>query len=279
MVGSGVSNVRITNAEIGPCGQDGDVLAVGVDVRPGAANITIDRNVIHDVSTGVYVAGAQHPVVIDRNTIYNVRGPMPRGQAVQFNNVRGGSGSSKVTCNVSDRMAATTAVRYEDHLSFFQSHAASSSVIEIAYNRLRGGSSGTGSGIMLGDYGGSGQWAHHNVLVLTTNVGIGIAGGNNNVVEHNRAYNKGTSASSMTSGSFYLAQMSSEATCTHNTVRHNRETSRGWLWGGTGGVSTGYFIPTSGSSACTHSTVTDNLAQDDTLTAAIFDEPIRECGE
>ena len=146
IVVNGVSNVIIRNSEIGPCGQPGDRDTQGVEIS-NASNITIQRNVIHDVSSGVYAVSSRHPIIMDRNYVYNVRGPLSRGQMIQMNNVSGGTAGSKVTCNVSDAASGT---RYgvvhnnvtdgvEDHINMFQSPGLSTDRTEIAYNRLRGG--------------------------------------------------------------------------------------------------------------------------------------------
>jgi parallel beta-helix repeat protein len=195
-----VANVTIRNSEIGPCGSSGNVNSHGI-VTIGASNITISSNVIHDVSTGAYITDSSHPVVFEKNYVYNIRGPFPRGQMIQTNGLKGGSGSSRITCNVSDAMPGTRhgvshdLHNVEDHINLFETLGSSSARVEVAYNRIRGGhpTSNSGSGIMSGDgqVGSGWIWAHHNVLTNVRNVGMAIAGGTNITVENNRIYQNG----------------------------------------------------------------------------------------
>ena len=46
-------------------------------------------------------------MVFEKNYVYNIRGPFPRGQMIQTNGLKGGSGSSRITCNVSDACPAS----------------------------------------------------------------------------------------------------------------------------------------------------------------------------
>jgi hypothetical protein len=197
IVVNGVSNVVIRNAEIGPCGAEGNPNAHGVEIT-NASNITIERNVIHDVSSAVYAMDSRHPIVMDRNYVYNVRGPFPRGQMIQMNRVTGGSAPSRVTCNLSDAAPGrrygvehgVTNAGIEDHVNLFESPGLPGADTLIAYNRLRGGhkTSRSGSGIMMGDYGGGRITARGNVVVDVPNVGIGIAGGSDITIEDNLIY-------------------------------------------------------------------------------------------
>ena len=192
-----VSNVTIRNSEIGPCGSPGNENSHGI-VTIGASNVTIRSNVIHDVSTGAYITDSSHPLVFEKNYVYNIRGPFPRGQMIQTNGLKGGSGSSRITCNVSDALPGQ---RYgvshdqhnvEDHVNLYETLGSSSARVEIAYNRIRGGhpTSNSGSGIMAGDgqVGSGWIWAHNNVITNVRNVGMAIAGGSNITVENNRIY-------------------------------------------------------------------------------------------
>lgn len=230
-VPNNVTNVVIRNSEIGPCGKlQQTINNEGVQILPGASGITVQRNIIHDVSTALMANGAMHPIVFDRNFVYNIRGPMWQGQMVQFGGVRGGSGSSKITCNVKDGldpfpMAAGTQ-QNEDHISMYNTLGVSNAEpIEIAYNRIRGnrnGSSQSGSGMMLGDSpaggGGSGSaesgfyWVHHNTIVLTNGVGIGVAGGHDIRIENNRVDNRGTSKADNTGWSFAIRRFDTSST-------------------------------------------------------------------
>src|SRR5579863_10057212 len=57
-------------------------------------NITIDYNYITNAATGVYaMSSTGGGIVINNNQFYNMQGPYPRGQAVQFNTVSGAGNS------------------------------------------------------------------------------------------------------------------------------------------------------------------------------------------
>lgn len=272
VVPSGVKNVVIRNNEIGPCGND--EFGIGVSIQDKASNITVQRNVIHDVSSGVYAAEAQHPIVIDRNFVYNVHGPMPRGQMVQFNTVSGGQGRSKITCNVSDKNYGSGTKAYEDHISMFRSSGTVADPIEIANNRIRGGTSTTGSGMMLGDYGGANIWVHHNTLVWTANTGIGIAGGTNFKIESNRIDNRGDSAATATGLAASVANFSPNATsCSGHSLSGNRGISRSWVWGGHGELNKGFWTD----GQCGNIASQDNNWEEASLSPAMFDEVPAEC--
>lgn len=273
---NGVSNVTIRNSEIGPCGQPGDPNTQGIEITRGS-NITIQRNVIHDVSSGVYASTSNHPIVMDRNYVYNVRGPLPRGQMIQMNNVSGGSAGSKVTCNVSD---AQPGVRYgvehgrttdgvEDHINMFQSPGLSSSRTEIAYNRLRGGhkTSTSGSGFVLGDVGGGHINAHHNTIVNVANVGAGIAGGANISIDDNRIYQNRDAGIFVNLGLMVWGQAGASCNGGHS-VRNNR------VWSlNTSGVQNPYW----NAGNCGSVAESGNTFADKSLTPAIFDEVPAAC--
>ena len=276
IVVNGVSNVIIRNSEIGPCGRPGDPDTQGVEIR-NASNITIQRNVIHDVSSGVYAVTSRHPIIMDRNYVYNVRGPLPRGQMIQMNNVSGGTDGSKVTCNVSDAASGT---RYgvlhnnvtdgvEDHINMFQSPGLAGDRTEIAYNRLRGGHkiSTSGSGFVMGDVGGGHVNAHHNTLVNVANVGAGIAGGTNISIDDNRIYQHKDQAPYVNLGLMVWGQAGAACTGGH-TVRRNRVWTLNSL-----GVQNSYW----NAGNCADVQQEGNVFADSSLTPDIYDEIPSAC--
>lgn len=252
VVPDGVNNVTIRDSEIGPCGSDSNVInSEGVFIVGGATNITIQRNVIHDISTGVFAAGAKHPIVVDRNMFYNLRGPYWQGQVVQFNNVREGTGASKVTCNLMDQRGsfppyAIGGLSTEDHISMFHSKGLANAPIEIAYNRIRGPLSGggrSGTGIQTGDGGqldGGNYNIHHNTIVQTNGAGISfVVGGENVYIDSNTVDNRGESTT-LTSWS-YVIQKDSRFGCSNINLTNNKSTiAKGWAWDG-GGNLTGVY--------------------------------------
>lgn len=224
----GVTNVRIEDNEIGPCGWGHD--DVGVLISPNANDVTVRHNVIRDAPSAVYARSARHPIVVEGNLVYNIRGPLPRGQMVQFNGVNGGWGQSRIVGNVSDKRLATIATRYEDHISMFQSSGTSSAPILIACNRLRGGDSNNGSGIIIGDYGGEWYTVRDNVIVLVANVGIGVAGARNATISGNWIYQKGSSPDTKTNLASYSMTYAG-VTPGNVTFSNNRGIAVGWLNG------------------------------------------------
>jgi len=273
---NGVSNVIIRNSEIGPCGQPGNRDTQGVQIS-NSSNITIQRNVIHDVSSGVYATASRHPIIMDRNYVYNVRGPLPRGQMIQMNGVTGGTAGSKVTCNISDAASGT---RYgvahnnvtdgiEDHINLFQSPGLSTDRTEIAYNRLRGGHkfSVSGSGFVLGDVGGGHVNAHHNTLVNVANVGAGIAGGTNISIDDNRIYQHKDQAPYVNLGLMVWGQAGAACTGGH-TVRRNRVWTLNTL-----GAQNSYW----NAGNCGVVTASGNTFADSSLSPAMFDEVPAAC--
>ena len=234
---SGTVNVTIEGNEIGPCGPGVD--HVGIDLQPGNANIVMRGNVIHDVATGVFALQSNHPIIFEGNTVYNVRGPMPRGQMIQFNGVRGGSGQSRIVGNLSDQLSASIQTRYEDHISMYDSYGSAGAPILIACNKIRGGNSETGSGIMVGDNGGAYFDVRNNVLMHPANVGLGIAGGQNVTMSNNIIYSRG--------GPEYLAAsvmaIFSYAGFTPGniTLSNNRGVVQMWRHGQGGNIVDGWF--------------------------------------
>lgn len=151
---SGASSVTIRNNQIGPCGSYPSVNAKAVYVLS---------------SSNVEVSG---------NTFANAG-----RNFVQFDKVTGGS----ITDNTGENQLGQSWA--EDLISLYQSNGTASAPIVVSGNRLRnGGPSGSGSGIMLGDGGGSFQVATGNILVDPGQVGIGVASGTNIVVADNLVY-------------------------------------------------------------------------------------------
>lgn len=240
-------NVTIRDALIGPCGP-GEA-GKGIDGRSGLSSLVVQRTYFEDVSSALYVNGGQHPITFDRNVCTKIRGPMPRGQCVQFNNVKG-SASSKITCNVADVQGQPNAFRnVEDWFNFY-----STGQVEVAYNRIRGGgyqgyngNNPSGTAILFGDaQGGTGLWAHDNVIVNVTNVGIGVAGSVGARVENNRIYMNGPASGNYTNIGIYVATYSQGACSGHRVagnrawVRRNDGTpNHYWTSGSCGSVDTG----------------------------------------
>ncbi|MCE1174500.1 MAG: IPT/TIG domain-containing protein [Propionibacteriales bacterium] len=272
-VAPGASNVKIVGNEIGPCGSGVD--DVGVLVQAKATRVTISANTIHNVASGALMADAYNPLVFSYNTVYDVRGPFPRGQMVQFAGVSGSAGQSKIIGNVSDKQRATIKTTYEDHINLYKTYGSQAYPILIACNKIRGSATANdlttgettsnGSGITIGDNNGAWVDVRNNVVVYTPNTGIGIAGGDHMTIANNLIYNRGTAAGSMTQEAVtvfpYLGFMPTNA-----TITGNRGTARAWKYGSTGQVVDGYWAD----SSVTGVTLSGNNFNDGSLTDQIW---------
>ena len=265
-VAPGATGVLIEDVEIGPCGDTSDN-SLGVRIGNGASNVTVRRSYIHHVSGCLYSDSGSHPLTFDRNLCTNIRGPnnraeASRGQMVQLNGQRSGSGQTKITCNVSDQSTPDHAV--EDHINLYNSAGTAALPIEVAYNRMRGGhpTSNSGSGIMTGDGSLGGHiWAHHNTIVNVRNVGIGVAGGVDVLVENNRIFMRMPEAQFVNQGMYVWSQ--GGGTCSGHAVKNNRvNTSSGSFWNG---------------GNCGSVELSGNTFGDTSLSAAIFDEVPTQC--
>lgn len=266
---AGVTDVIIENNDIGPCG--GSEPKVGIDALPDSQSINVSNNRIHGVATGMLATRAKHPIRFENNTVYDVRGPMPRGQMVQFDGVRQGSGQSVIRRNTSDKGMATAPTRYEDHINLFNSAGTSTFPLLVTCNRLRGGDSDSGSGIIVGDHGGEWIDVNRNTVVLTPNAGIGVAGGKNISVRGNSVYNSGRDALSRTQSAFYVMSFSNHVP-TNVTLTHNRGVARAWMQG-SGHIWGGYWSD----QTAVNLTESSNVWQDEGLSEEIWNSAFADC--
>lgn len=170
---NGCDNVTFTDCVFG------QPTALGVNnVGLSAINCT-NIHVLHcwfeNVSTAVY-AQASQSIQVEYCQMKNMRGPYPRGQVIQFNNVSGPL--NRINFNLAENFSGQS--NGEDMLSVYKSHGVPSDPIEVNYNWLRGpgdGPSTTGAGITVGDQGGSYIQCLGNIVVRTNVEGIQCAGG------------------------------------------------------------------------------------------------------
>jgi parallel beta-helix repeat protein len=196
----GVKNKVIENQVIGPCGENGielwesenitirnvvikDTTASGIYIY-GSKSVEITESRITNTVSGVYAVESSG-IKVGCNTIDDPRGPIPRGQFVQFNEVVGGE--NRISCNVGRNQPGRGIP--EDAISLYKSHGAASQPISVLYNLIVGGGpSESGGGIMMGDAGGSHQLAKGNVLVDPGQYGIAVSSGNNMTIVDNLVY-------------------------------------------------------------------------------------------
>ncbi|UKT64890.1 right-handed parallel beta-helix repeat-containing protein [Pedobacter mucosus] len=193
-------------------------------------NITIEDNFFTNVSTGVYADHTQGGIVVNGNQFLNMQGPFPRGQFVQFNNVKG-AGSS-ISNNRGENIIGRSYA--EDAISLYQSEGTASSPILINGNLIRGGGpSLSGGGIMLGDQGGSYLYASDNILVDPGQFGMAIAGGHHVTVVNNTIFGR---QQLFTNVGLYVNDIggwrTSDCKVTNNKVRYYNKTNyqnNAWL--------------------------------------------------
>lgn len=259
-----VRDVTIEDSDIGPCG--GGVTGVGIELQPDATNVAVRGNRIHDVASGLYATGAKHPITFERNVVTDVRGPSPRGQMVQFDQVYGGSGQSRIAYNVSDKWASKAQTHMEDHVNLHGSSGTSMNPILVVCNKMRGGDSASGSGVLASDGGGGWVTVRNNTIVLTTNTGIGVPGGHDVVITGNRIFNAGDSPESLTEGAAYVATFGSSPP-TNIVLTGNRGVARGWI-SDFGKRHYSFWTDRTGVNV----QMSDNNWDDTSLTAGIWDE-------
>jgi hypothetical protein len=294
VVRNGATNVRIEGNQIGPCGGD------GVSIQSGSSGVVVTGNNVAGVSyvgiktqdvSGVrainnFIDGASTAmravrssrVEFEFNGAMNIRGRYPDGQLAQLDNVTGSG--SRVQCNATDlsvggpnpeTSTATAEIRTEDVINTWQSRGDASDPILIAYNRLKGGGSFTGSGIMSGDGGGSNISVVGNRIVNPWNAGIGVAGGSGIRIEGNKVFSE---LPALVAGEGFYIRNFGPGSCS-NIVHQNNQIN--WPpadWSTAGWVQS-FWQP---AGECTNVTGTSsNNLNATALTKAIFTEPIAEC--
>ncbi|MCB1247018.1 MAG: right-handed parallel beta-helix repeat-containing protein [Acidimicrobiia bacterium] len=221
VVVSGSANVTIRNATIGPCGGNGVYIT-------DSDHVTVTDSYITDAERGVLVHRSDS-IKVDENVFVHTG-----RNFVQFDKVDG-PGSSISYNRGKNELGGSSA---EDLISLYQSNGTSGSPIRIVGNRLRdGGPSGSGSGIMLGDGGGSHQTAENNVLVDPGQVGIGVAGGYGMKVIDNQIYSSSHAWSNVGIYTWDLSGGCSDVEVRGNDVDFRSSSNRSngyWNGGGCG---------------------------------------------
>lgn len=161
----------------------------GVEVSK-SKNVTVQGCRMESVISGVYAVESKQIQVIG-NFVRNVKGPLPRGQLVQFDKVSGEGNVIRGNYAINDQGKSHP----EDVISLYASSGTERSPILIEDNYLTGdpargsaGKSESGSGIMLGDSGGTYLTCRRNTIIDAGQVGIGVAGGSFIRVEDNLIY-------------------------------------------------------------------------------------------
>ncbi len=270
ITGNNVTNVTITNNKIGPCGPDENGVGVSMET---ASEITITHNSFDDVASGFYIngySGGGSNIVFKHNHVTRVRGPFPRGQMVQFNGVKGSG--NEIMCNVSDQTSpgylGTKGTGPEDHINMYASQGTKESPIRYAFNKLRGGGpSISGGGSLAGDGDGAYVIMESNIVVDPGQYGIAVAGGNNIKMNNNIVYSP--TAHPWSNIGAYIWNQYPQA-CFDIEAKGNRVFYRNK----DGNLNAGW-----NANNCTNVTGwnTDNVWNDSSLTAAVWDTVFPEC--
>jgi len=233
----------------------------------GLSTILIRGNTVDSSRSGVYVSKSSGAIV-DKNKLNHIQG-LPRANFVQFNNVTGPG--NRISCNIGAQYPYGTAGSLdsiEDDISLYKSSGTSSSPILVVGNKVKGGGpSKTGSGIMLGDGGGSYIVARDNVVVSSGNLGMAISGGTNISIINNKIFSK---TSPIVNDAIAVWNYHpSTVTCNNITVQGNRVN---WTnkWGPA--------LKVWENGSCSNQNFTGNTFSDSTVTESIFDTYISsEC--
>lgn len=158
----GSSRVTIKNSTIGPCGDWGVFIDKSSDVTVQNTRIRTDSS-----KGGIYGHGSRSIVVTDNFIDRSGRNP------VQFDKVTGPG--NRIDNNTIVSNAA------EDMISVYKSSGTSGSWLRVTRNVVQDntGQSGSGSGILVGDAGGSFILVEGNQLTGPGQAGIGVASGSN----------------------------------------------------------------------------------------------------
>lgn len=189
-----VVDVHIEDVELGPCDGPGVSIRGGrghrvvnsaihvqraEDWKPGvlvfgASDVLVQGNLLRFNTTSVWALASRNVRVIG-NLSENPLGPKPRGHHVQFARSAGG-----VIAHNYGRLVDGPNGQ-EDGINLFRT-----SGVTVKGNYIIGGASPSGCGVVVGDLGGSRNVVEGNTLIRTAQCGVGIAGGSNNLVRHNR---------------------------------------------------------------------------------------------
>ena len=258
VAGQEISGLHVTTTS-GPCIRVSDATGVWIhDCRIGPCGPD-------ESGVGVSVENSSD-VHVDHNLATRIRGPMPRGQLVQFNGVHGAG--HRIVCNVSDQTTPGYLDGPEDHVNIFSSGGTANSPILIAFNKIRGGGpSVSGGGLLAGDNDSEFVDLTDNVLVSPGQYGVAIAGGRNFRVLRNRVY--APQAYAWSNIGLYVWNQTQGSECSGHEVSGNRvfylgPDGQNPAWdGGNCGVILGWD--------------TENIWGDATLGPDIWDEVFAEC--
>lgn len=195
----GASDVLIKGMKFKNIAPDSTGQEYGAIFFEDATGITVTESYFEDVASAIRFRHSDGPLEVLNNEALN-----SGRNFFQCGNCNGGG--IRVTGNSMVRTDSHGITMLEDWINIFESNGKSDDWIEVNNNRARGHSqSGSGSFIILGDYGGSYQEAVGNIGVNPGQVGIGIAGGHHIRVEANVMYSSAWDSSNV---AYYSANYS-----------------------------------------------------------------------
>jgi parallel beta-helix repeat protein len=177
-------------------------------------NFTIENNLFANNESGIYALRTKGEIVIRNNQFVNVKGPVPRGQYVQFDDCSGPG--NIIENNKGESWPGESDP--EDLVSVFKSGGTPESPIIIRNNIFRGGGPSTsGGGIMTGDTDGGYVIVENNILVDPGQYGIAIAGGKSIIIRNNKVFGRSQRFTNV--GIYVWAQ--ADVPCGEVEVSHN----------------------------------------------------------
>jgi len=269
-----VKHVTITGNQIGPCGSDPHY-EVGIALHQ-SNDIQVIGNSFQAVSSALYATSdsannaSNGKLLFENNQATEIRGPAPRGQLVQLNQYSGPN--IVIRCNVSDQAIGGYINKDgsggpEDHINIYKSSGTLSSPIQILDNKLRGGGSKSGGGILAVDGGnGANVLIENNILVDAGQYGIGIPAGENIVVRHNRIF---ANEHTWTNVGIYIWNQYAGTSCSRTEISGNQVNYRNQK-----GLPNPYW----NSGNCGKVNISEpNRLQDESITQASWNESPSAC--
>lgn len=219
--GAGAHDIRVTNSYIHTerSGESDMNTGLGVFVLNGASAVLIQGNRMERSESHVYTTGGTTDISVIGNYMLNPLGPFPRGQGAQFDTTSVGDISDNfVECNPEKPTAGESDP--EDLINMYKSDN-----VTVRRNFLRGGDSASGCGILVGDAGGHDEIVEDNVIIRTSQCGVGVASGEAHVVNGNQVLDTSFEGGSGNTGIYVWNQYPSACgniTVTNNVVRNKR---------------------------------------------------------
>lgn len=221
------NNVHITHCKL----QNSTDMGVHLN---NCSNVLIDSNYLVNLKNGVY---AEVCPLGSIRTLYNqiaaIQGTIKvqQNDPIQYNRVNGAN--NKINFNlIQNKLGAS---HQEDGINLYMCNGIANDPIQVIGNRVSGGgASTTGSGITVGDQGGSYELIKDNFVCNSGYVGIQVAGGHHISIMNNTIFSTsfpwsgcGLASSNYISASTGYLQSSQDNTISGNKVN--------WIAGHLGG--------------------------------------------